>query len=209
MANEPDELIDDEISSIANKPTRHPMITNAGTLGRLPVVDMSTWRQPMDNVNRIKFDDIQKQIYLDHLAANGLKGRAAKAAGVLGSTVIYHAKKDPEFAEAMAIAGEYYRDSFVDHAMTLAYEGIEVRKYNRNGELVEKRRDYPIKLIEMELKRVEPEYRDKQELKVSGQMGVLVAPAQVSPTAWAEQAALAADVAIEAERVENENNAEG
>lgn len=153
------------------------------------VADQSTWRKKLQQ-SRLKFDDPQKDIYLTALADHGMKGRAAAAAGVSMQTVNDHAENDPDFAVGRDQALEAYRDKFVDHATNLAYDGILVKKYNKEGALIEERKDYPIRLIELELKRVEPGYRDKQtiDLNTTGG-GVLVAPAGKTPAQWIEDAA--------------------
>ena len=149
-----------------------------------PVVDQSGWRHQL-MTKKIKFDDEQKRIYLEALAEHGLKGRAAEAAGVSMECVRRHTENDPQFAEALGLAMEEYRDKIVDHHRRLVLDGIEVRKYNKDGDLIEERRDYPIRLIELELKRVDPAYRDKQTIDLNATAGgVLVAPAGVSPEEW-------------------------
>ncbi len=145
-----------------------------------PRSDQIGWRVKLQQ-SRLKFDDDQKQIFLQELALHGLKGRASEAAGVCPNTVSKHIKNDPEFEAAVNESVESYRDKFVDHAMTLAYDGIEVKKYNKDGDLVEERRDYPIPLILAELKRVEPGYRDKQTIDLNARGGVLVVPEAVDP----------------------------
>lgn len=150
--------------------------------------DQSSWRKKLQT-SRLKFDDDQKNTYLTELAKHSLKGRAAQAAGVSSSTIDNHRKNDPEFQEAEIQALAEYRDSIVEHLTTLAVEGIEVRRYNKDGDLIEERRDYPIRLIELEAKRVEPEYRDRSSVDLNTQGGgVLVAPAGQSVEDWvAEQ----------------------
>lgn len=155
-----------------------------------PVADTTNWRRQL-MVSRLKFDDEQKEIYLRELAEHGRKGDASKAAGVSLQCTRNHIKNDPDFAEAALQAEEQYRDKIVGHAGKLLYEGIEVKRYNKDGDLIEERRDYPIRLIELELKRVEPGYRDKQTIDVNSGGGVLVAPADMTPAEWiAQQEAL-------------------
>lgn len=159
--------------------------TQPSTTGKSkPVADQSTWRTKLKQ-SRLKFDDEQKQVYLKALAAHGMKGRSAETAGVCPQTVGLHRENDPDFSAATDAALDAYRDKFVDHATTLAYDGITVRKFNKDGDLIEERQDYPIRLIELELKRVEPDYRDKQtiDLNTAGG-GVLVAPAEMTPEDW-------------------------
>jgi len=146
--------------------------------------DQSNWRTKL-MTSRIKFDDPQKQIYLNALATHGMKGRSAEAAGVSAQLVRDHLENDPEFQEGYASALETYRDRVVEHATNLALDGIEVIKYNKDGDIVERRMDYPIRLIELELKRVDPAFREKQTIDVNQSGGgVLVAPAEMTPEEW-------------------------
>lgn len=148
--------------------------------------DQTNWRTKLQQ-SRIKFDDDQKETYLLKYAEHGLKGRAAKEAGVCLQTVNNHIDNDPDFAAAVEAAQAEYRDKVVDHSTDLALNGIEVKKYNKDGDLIEERRDYPIRLIELELKRVEPGYRDKQTIDLNHGGGVMVAPPDMSPEDWIKQ----------------------
>lgn len=148
--------------------------------------DQTNWRRKLAQ-SRIKFDDDQKEIYLEELSRHGMRGRSAKAAHVSPQTVINHLENDPDFAAAHAAAIEEYRDSVVDHATTLALDGITVKKYNKDGVLVEERQDYPIRLIELELKKVDPAYRDKQTVDLNHAGGVMVAPPDITPEEWIRQ----------------------
>ncbi len=156
------------------------------TTGVMGPADQSNWRTKLQ-ASRIKFDDRQKEVYLQEIAEHSQKRRAAAKAGVCPQTVLNHLENDPEFASAMQSALDEYRDKFVDHAVNLAYEGIEVKKYNKDGDLIEERRDYPIRLIELELKRVEPGFREKQQIDLNHGGGVMVAPAEMSPEEWIRQ----------------------
>jgi len=171
-----------------------------------PQADQTNWRTKLQK-GRIKFDDEQKKIFLAAFAENGLKGRSASAAGVTLQTVSNHQENDPDFAESYDEAVVAYRDKFVDHATNLAYNGIEVKKFNKDGDVIEKRTDYPIRLIELELKRVEPAYREKQTIDLNHTGGgVLVAPGEISveqAIAEGEKANEEATKAREAEEKEN------
>lgn len=162
----------------------HPSTTGKSN----PVANQTNWRDKLE-ATRIKFDDEQKIVYANALAGHGLKGRSAQTAGVCMQTVRKHLENDPDFAELVEEALETYRDKFVDHLTTLAYDGVLVKKYNKEGELIEERIDYPIRLIELEAKRVEPGYRDKQQIDINtGNTGVLLAPADKTPEQWVREA---------------------
>ena len=157
-----------------------------GLAGNVANVDDSGWRKSISR-GRIKFDDDAKQRYLDHYSEYGRKGQAAKCAGVHSHTVIEHMEMDPDFQMAVEEARGAYRDKVMEHAQTLIFEGVEVKRYTARGELIETRKEYPIRLIELELKRVEPGYREKQTLDLNTKGGVMVAPAEISPEDWIKQ----------------------
>lgn len=129
---------------------------------------------------RGKFDDDSKQVFLDEYSQHGRMTEAAAAAGVTPPTVRAHLDKDKDFAEACLTAEGTYRDRLIAHHQNLVFEGSVKESYDRNGNIVSKETIYPIRLIELELKKHDEGYRDKREvdMKVSG--GVLVAPADVA-----------------------------
>lgn len=153
-----------------------------------PEVDQSTWRKKL-RASMITFDDKAKEIYLDEFAKHGRKKHAADAAGVSLNLVRSHLKNDPEFAKAHDEACESYRDQFVEHAVgNLATKGSPVMAAAKDGDgnvtIYEQRRDYPIPIVILELRRVDPTYRDKQEIDITSGGSVLVAPAHMTPTEW-------------------------
>lgn len=165
---------------------RKQQASSTGRVVNVPA-DQTNWRQNLQRA-RIKFDDVQKDIYLTELAEHGLKGKAARSAGVCMQTVQDHREIDPDFQMSEHEALRKYRDKFVQHATNLAYNGIVTEKFDAQGKVVEKKIEYPIRLIELELKRVEPEYRDKQtiDLNTTG-TGVLLAPAEQQPQDWIDE----------------------
>ena len=169
------------------KTKRRKQGTTTG-LGSAELVEanQNNWRVKLQQA-RLKFDDPAKRVFLKEYAEHGLKGKAAKAAGVCTATIKVHSLNDPEFAEAMQEAAVEYRDKIVGHATKLALEGTEIKRFNRSGDLLEQRKEYPIRLIELELKRVEPGYRDKQTIDVQHGGGIMVAPAAMTPEEWVAQ----------------------
>ncbi len=163
-------------------------VRGPSSTGRVnPVVDQSTWRKKMQT-SRIKFDDIQKEVYLSALAEHSRKGDAARAAGVSTMCVKNHVENDPDFAEAVEEALNQYRDKFVAKAIgELAYEGVEIKKFDKEGNLIESRRDYPVNLIAMELRRIDAGFRDKQQIDLNTGGGVMVAEPVMSEEEFAEQ----------------------
>lgn len=129
--------------------------------------------------SRTKFNEHTKGIFLREYAKHGIMGKAAKASGVTSQTVHNHLKSDEEFAEACLAAQDEYQAKFLDHFQDLVFNGVEKRTYDRMGNLVSEETQYPIRLIEMEAKKVDKSYTDKREVDVTVSGGVLVAPADV------------------------------
>lgn len=127
-----------------------------------------------------KFGDEEKATVVEQLAIHGRLGTAARAAGVTAGTVRRHVKQDKEFGEAVAEAIECYKDQLISHHQDLVFNGEVKEHYDREGNLVSRERRYPVRLIELELKKHDPGYRDKQQVEHTHKGGVMVAPAQVT-----------------------------
>jgi len=129
---------------------------------------------------REKLDDRAKGIFLEHYSEHARMGQAAQAAGVTPQTVRRHMEIDPDFAEACMMAEHNYRDRLIEHHQNLVFEGTTKITYDRQGNVVGEEKIYPIRLIELELKKHDEGYRDKREVDVKVSGGVLVAPADVA-----------------------------
>ena len=146
----------------------------------------ATWLESLEQ-GRIKFDKQAKQIFLDSYKKTGLKGRAAEKAEVTMKTVDRHKENDPDFAEAYKQAEAYYHDDFVNHSWNLARHGIVRRRFDRAGNIVEESVEYPIRLIELELKKIDAGYRERQSIELNqSDLGVLLAPDAMTPEDWIE-----------------------
>ncbi len=130
-------------------------------------------------MSRDKFDDVAKGVFLDEYRKWGRIGESAAAAGVSPQTVRKAMKEDEEFGDAVQMAETDYRDKLITHHQNLVFNGTEKKIYDRNGNLVSEEIQYPIPLIQMELKKHDSAYREKQELNVNHGGGVLVAPAEM------------------------------
>lgn len=152
--------------------------------GSKPVVvkewdeELGDWRRRI-KMERIKFGDREKGQFLETYRKWGRMGEAAASAGVSTQCVRAHMDKDEDFAEALLMAEEEYREKLIGHHQDLVFNGTIKKSYDRNGNLVSEETVYPIRLIELELKKHDKGYREKQELAVNHSGGVLVAPADM------------------------------
>jgi hypothetical protein len=129
--------------------------------------------------SRETFDAEAKQLFLEAYAEHGRMTHAAHAAGVTRCTVNRHLKKDPDFAEACVEAEGTYKDRLIEHHQNLVFEGTTKYGYDRQGNIVSEEKIYPIRLIELELKKHDEGYREKREVDLNVTGGVMVAPAAV------------------------------
>ena len=137
------------------------------------------WRVKLRNLG-LAFPDDQKQIFLENIAKHGRKSTAAVAAGVSTNRVNRELEMDEEFKEAFLEASQAYVDRVVGHHQDLLFEGQTKVSYDRQGNVVSEEKVYPVRLIELELKKHDEGYRDKREVGVKVSGGVLVAPADVA-----------------------------
>jgi len=144
--------------------------------------DDGNWRLRM--TSGTKFDEVRRGIFLREMAEHGRKSTAAMAAGVSVTTANWAIKNEPDFAEAMVHCQLIYHDRIVAHHQDLVFNGIEKRRYDNKGNVVETIREYPIRLIELELKKHDDGYRDKREINMNVSGGVLVAPAGMTIEEW-------------------------
>lgn len=141
---------------------------------------------------RLVFDDAAKMRYLELLSESGLLARCAAECGVPYHVVKQHRDSDPEFRDAVEFALMLYRDSVKNAVRVQAIEGVEEPIFG--GRFKDKQvgtlRRFTPGLLAMEAKRVEPEYREKQqvEMEVTGS-GVLAVPvAAVTVDEWLARA---------------------
>ena len=140
--------------------------------------DTGNWREMIKFTHRSLTEDDKGKILAEY-SKWGRIGEAAAVAGVSSGVLKNEMKRDPDFAEAMLLAEEAYRDKLIGHHQNLVFNGTIKETYDRNGVLVGKETIYPIRLIEMELKKHDAGYRERQEVDIKVSGGVLVAPAEV------------------------------
>ena len=112
----------------------------------------------------LKFNDAAKARYLDALAESGRHECAALAAGVVSRVSRRHRDADPEFEMACEQAIEDYNAWIYNLARTRMAEGSD-------------------RLIELELKKIDPSYRDKPliDVNLNGGGGVIMGVPAKSP----------------------------
>lgn len=176
--------------------------------GKTPQVDMSNWREQL-LARRVKFDDVQKQIFLQHYTETGLMMHSAELAETTDWTVRRHMEIDPDFAEAVDQARQSYRDHIKTKVYELAVEGVQepIIGGEFKDEIVAYKTVYFPNLLAMEAKRVEPAYRENAgAVQVQVNTGVVVLPPAPSSPEEFERQVLAAhldppsEVKWEAER---------
>lgn len=149
--------------------------------------DMGDWRVRI-KTQRLKLDEEAKGRFLEAYRNNARMGDAAHAAGVTGTTIKRHCIDDPDFGEACLAAEEEYVSRLIAHQQKLVFEGSVKRSFDRQGNLVSEETVYPIRLIELELKKHDDGYRDKREINMNVSGGVLVAPPEMKSIAdWQKQ----------------------
>jgi predicted HTH domain antitoxin len=128
------------------------------------------------NNPHVRFTDELKSRFVELLASYGVKHKCAKAVGVCAYTVTLHEKKDQEFAEAVELAMEVFRDSIEETIIDRAIHGWREPMVSA-GHIVGYVTKFDNRLLELLAKRHIHAYRDKQQLDVNVSGGVLVAPA--------------------------------
>lgn len=157
------------------------------------------WRSRI-KMERIAFGDREKGIFIEEYRKWGRMGESAAAAGVSTQCVRAHIASDESFAQAIMMCEEEYRDKLIGHHQDLVFNGTQKESYDRNGGLVSTETIYPIRLIELELKKHDSGYRDKQEVQVNHTGGVLVAPAEMTSISdWEKRFTQAKDITPETE----------
>jgi hypothetical protein len=126
-----------------------------------------------------RFGDNEKIEFLEEYSKWGRMGESCQKVGFSLQAVRHALETDEVFAAAFAEAELVYKEKLLAHHQNLVFKGQTKRTYDRNGNLISKERVYPIRLIELELKKHDAGYREKQEIAVNHSGGVVVAPSEV------------------------------
>lgn len=183
--------------SFRRRRTPRSLISRGSIAIRQDVQDPETgeWRSIV-KFSRRKFDnDFAKGRFLQQYEKWGRIGEAAAAAGVSTQTVRKACEDDPDFADAVMMAEEAYREKLIAHHQDLLFNGTEKITYGKEGQVVGREQIFPIRLIELELKKHDKGYRDKQEVDITHKGGVLIAPAEMKTVDdWEQRFGKAIDV---------------
>lgn len=118
----------------------------------------------------------QFQKFLDNYALTGLLGHSARAADMSPENVRRRRMADEEFAKACEEALQTYRETLEMEVHRRAVSGWDEPVYQK-GEFVGTIRRYSDRLLELQVKRHIPEYRDKFSIAAEVKGGVMVVPA--------------------------------
>jgi hypothetical protein len=153
------------------------LVTRGSRPMRINTRDPKTgeWRTKI-KMTRLKMREEDMGPFLEEYAKWGRIGEAAAKVGLTPSNIKAAMAADEEFAEAVMLAEEAYRDKLIAHHQNLVFNGTIKRTFGKDGQVVSEEQIYPIRLIELELKKHDAGYREKHEvdMKVSG--GVVIAP---------------------------------
>lgn len=129
-------------------------------------------------VKRVRrtFDDQAKADFLEAYAKHGRMGDAARSVGFTTKYVREALQVDEQFAEDCMEAEENYRCQLIEHVQNLVFHGTKKRSFDRNGNIVSEEIIYPIRLIEMEMKKHDKGYTDRKEVDLNVSGGILIAP---------------------------------
>jgi len=121
-----------------------------------------------------RFTAKRQQLYLDAIEEHGEPALARQEVGFTYETIRQHRLKNPEFAEAEEEALRIYRAKLAKEVHRRGVEGVQEPIY-WNGMVVGWITKYSDRLLELHIKRHNPEYRDKFTVKQehSGAVGLL------------------------------------
>ena len=106
--------------------------------------------------------------YLESLSRNGKRVDAATAAGIIYSTAFRRRKSDPLFAQAEDEALNMALATWEQEAIRRAVDGCAHEKFDSEGRLLSKRVEYSDVLLLRLLERLDPTWRQKQQVEHSG-----------------------------------------
>ena len=128
-----------------------------------------------------------KEAYLKQYALTGTGLAAAAAAGVSTTTINNWRAKDPEFDEACKVANKQYCDVLREEVHRRAVIGWEEPVFYQ-GVQVGKVRKFSDRMLELQTKAKMAEYRDRQQIDMNVNGGVVVVPGAAKDSrTWEEE----------------------
>ena len=152
-------------------------------------IDQSNWRRKLQE-RRVKFDDHRKSLFIEHFSKTSRVMESCRVAGICLATYRKHLENDPEFIEMFEEAKMSYRDRCHAHADMLMFEGVDKPQIGGKfkDEIICYVKEYSVPLLQMELRRVDPSYKERSEVELNATGGgVLVVPADKTPQQWIEE----------------------
>lgn len=141
-------------------------------------------------LDKEKFSGDAKAKFLDHFSKFGLKGDAAKAAGVCTQTVNNHIKSDAVFAAAVVECKQWRADRIETQAWHVAIEGVKkpIIGGPDKDQVVAHEIVYATNILAMMMKQSNPEYKEKSEIDLNhAGGGVMLMPAGLTPEQFKQQ----------------------
>ncbi len=153
-----------------------------------PLIEgVETWRDRIQRMNGIKFDDDAKLDFLKELDRTGKIGLACQAAGISHTTYIDHKDRDPKFLEAVEHTIKVFNAGRAAKIERQAIMGFKEVVFGPNGER-EERRKFETQLRVMVLKAADREmYEDRTHLTLGVAGGAFIIPATLAPADWEAQ----------------------
>lgn len=150
--------------------------------------DDTNWREKIQAINSMSFDDAAKQRYINSLIKYGKRNLAAAAAGVTERTVKKHMSVDPEFDEAVEHALGWHRENRAKRLELSALNGYEETIIGANGEMATRKR-YETQLRVLMLKGNDKDlYSDApMDVNLAFKGGALIIPATLNADEWEKQ----------------------
>lgn len=137
---------------------------------------------------KLRFTDDRKVQFLALLAEYGIKSKVCRAMNISTFVIYEHAKKDPEFAEAMERAMEYFTGQVEEAIFDRAVHGWEEPVFSQKlGRQIGTIRKFDNRLLELLAKRLMPAYREKQQVEHNVSGGVLLVPDRPREQDWSEK----------------------
>jgi hypothetical protein len=153
-----------------------------------PVVEgQDTWRDRIQRMNGLKFDDEAKLDFLRELDRSGKIGLACQAAGISYGTYADHKDRDPKFLEAVHHTIKVFNEGRASRLERQAMNGFKEVVIGPNGER-DYRQKYETQLRVMVLRAADREmYEDRSTLQLGVAGGAFIIPATLAPADWEAQ----------------------